>query len=52
MDIDNLSKTEPVILTIVLLGADITDVYSPERITALCGKLGLVKGSALDVQNE
>ena len=51
MDIDSLDDTELNIVARCILGADITEVFSPERITALCDKFGLVKGSAMDLQN-
>ena len=53
MDIDDLSETELAILAKCLHGAGITEVVFvlPETITALCGKFGLVKGSAMDLQN-
>ena len=51
MDIDNLSEVELSVITKCLLGADITEIFSPERITAMCDKFGLIRGSAMDLQN-
>ena len=34
-----------------LLSKDIMEVYSPERVAALCGKFGLRPGCSLDVTN-
>ena len=34
------------ILAMVLNGADITEVFSPERVTRLCSKYGLVSGDS------
>ena len=46
-----MSSIEAKILAHAMLGVDITEVYSPERVTKLCAKFGLVQGSALDLTN-
>ena len=33
-----------------LFGVDVTELYSPERVTKLCTRFGLIPGSALDLQ--
>jgi len=37
------------IIAHILAGHDITEVYSPPRVTAACEKVGLVPGGALDI---
>ena len=43
--LDSIDKN---ILANVLLGVDITEVYSPARVTQTCLKVGLAPGSAMD----
>ena len=35
----------------VLKGADITEVFSPERVTNICSKYGLVAGDSFDLRD-
>ena len=39
------------ILSSVILGVDITEVYSPERVAKVAKKFGLVAGSSMDLTN-
>ena len=39
------------ILAMVLKGADVTEVFSPERVTRICSKYGLVAGDSLDLRD-
>ena len=47
----SLSADERGIIARALLGVDIMEVYSPERVTGLCAKFGLQSGAALDLTN-
>ena len=38
-------------LTKILLGADVTEVYSLQRVSKLCFKFKLIPGDAFDLQN-
>ena len=38
------------ILSAIIMGADVAEVYSPERVTKLCNRYGLTKGSAMDLR--
>ena len=38
-------------LSSVILGADLTELYSPERVNKLAGKFGLTPGHSLDLTN-
>lgn len=44
-----LDRTDKAILAAVILGADITEVYSPERVNRVAAKFSLAKGSSLDL---
>ena len=44
-------ESEIEILAAVLKGTDITEVYSPERVTRLCRKYGLTPGDSFDLRN-
>ena len=39
------------ILSASILGVDITEVYSPERVARVAKKFGLVSGSSMDLTN-
>ena len=39
------------VLSAVLRGVDITEVYSPERVNRLCHKYGLVAGDSFDIRH-
>ena len=48
---DSLTKQDKKILASVILGVDVTEVFSPERINRLAAKFGLTPGSSLDLTN-
>ena len=39
------------ILSAVLKGVDITEIYSPERVTKLCRQYGLIAGDSFDLRD-
>ena len=45
------SESDIGMLAMVLKGADITEVFSPERVTKRCSKYGLVAGDSLDLRD-
>ena len=48
---DCLDDVDKKILSSVILGVDITEVYSPERVNKLARKFGLVPGASMDLTN-
>ena len=38
------------ILAACLLGIDVTELYSPERVNAVCSEFGLERGSSFDLR--
>ena len=48
---DLLSSVDRRILASVILGVDITEVFSPIRVNQLAAKFGLVPGASLDLTN-
>ena len=47
---DNLEASrDMVVLAKVLLGVDVTEVYSPERVVRVCSRYGLAGGSSMDL---
>ena len=44
-----VTEVEKNILAMVLLKVDVTDIYSPERVTAVCKRFGLIAGSSMDL---
>ena len=49
--IDMRNDTDKKILLAVIMGIDITEIYSPERVARLAKKFGLVSGSSMDLTN-
>ena len=49
--LDFVCESERQILSMVLLGVDITEVYSPERVAKVCAKFQLRSGSSMDLTN-
>ena len=47
-----MSEEDRKIPASMLLGVDITEVYSPERIARVAMEFGLVAGSSMDLTNE
>ena len=39
------------VLTSMVNGADITEIFSPERVTRMCNKYGLIAGSSYDLRD-
>ena len=55
-DFDSVQKAKELkiddhIVASTLLGVDLTEVYSPERVNKVAKKYGLVPGSSLDLTN-
>ena len=48
---DAMSEEDRNILKSVILGVDITEVYSPVRVAAVAGKFGLTGGTSFDLTN-
>ena len=48
---ETMTDEDKYIIASVLRGADITEVYSPERVNRFAAKLGLVPGQSLDLTN-
>ena len=46
-----LNDVDRKILSAFILGVDITEVYSPERVARVAKKFGLVSGSSMDLTN-
>ena len=44
-------ESDMAILASVLKGVDITEVYSPERVTRLCTRYGLIAGDSFDLRD-
>ena len=42
----NLSEVVRRIMSLVIMGVDVTEVYSPERVAAVASKFGLTQGSS------
>ena len=49
--IDMLDDVDKKILSASILGVDITEVYSPERVARVAKKFGIVSGSSMDLTN-
>ena len=47
--IDMLNDTDKKILSAPIMGVDITEIYSPERVARVARKLGLVSGSSVEL---
>ena len=47
--LDTVTEIEKRLLSMVLLNVDITEIYSPERVTAVCKRFGLIAGSSMDL---
>jgi hypothetical protein len=50
-DIGMLNEIDRKILSSSIMGVDITEIYSPERVAQVAGKFGLVSGSSMDLTN-
>ena len=46
---DVISSVDRKILSMAILGVDVTEIYSPARVTQVCSKFGLQPGSAMDL---
>ena len=44
-----IGEVERRIISMALLSVDVTEVYSPERVAAVCSKFGLTQGSSMDL---
>ena len=52
IDVDSFSKMSTLdteIISRALRGVDVAEIYSPERVTKLCARFGLVKGTSMDL---
>ena len=47
----DLDETDRKILAFAILGIDVTEIFSPERVTQVCSKFGSKPGMAFDLQN-
>ena len=50
-ELGSCSKLDRKILSAILRGVDVTEVYSPERVTKACMKAGMRPGSSMDITN-
>jgi len=50
-DIGMLNEIDRKILSSSIMGVDITEIYSPERVAQVARKFGLVSGSSMDLTN-
>ena len=50
-NLDMLDDTDKKILSAAIMGVDITEIYSPERVAKVAKKFGLVSGSSMDLTN-
>ena len=48
---DSLTAVDRKVLASLILGVDITEVFSPKRVNELASKFGLTPGSSLDLTN-
>ena len=46
---DSMSAVDRKILSFAIMGVDITEIYSPARVTQVCSRFGLEPGSAMDL---
>ena len=49
--INAVDKEDLKIMTMGILGMDVTEIYSPERVNKVCERYGLTKGSSMDLTN-
>ena len=49
IDTDNLSQEENNIMYRMLMGVDVTELFSPIRVNAVCCKFGLTAGLSMDL---
>ena len=47
-DLDSMEIVDRKIIAATILGVDITEVYSPERVAKVARRYGLVAGSSMD----
>ena len=48
-DIDSIELVDRKIIAATIVGVDITEVYSPERVAEVAKRYGLVAGSSTDL---
>ena len=46
-----MGETDRKILGYAIMGVDVSEIYSPARITKVCARFGLTPGSAMNLQN-
>ena len=51
LDSLELDQTEAIILALVLRGVDVTELYSPARVTKVCHKHNLIPGDTYDLRD-
>ena len=51
IDIDTLDSQDLLMLSQIIRGADIVEIYSPERVNRLATKFGLTPGASMDLTN-
>ena len=50
-NLDMLDDIDKKILSAAIMGVDITEIYSPERVAKVAKKFGLVSGASIDLTN-
>ena len=50
MDLNGLNVKDKKIMSAILRGVDITEVYSPERVAEACKRFGMIPGSSMDIR--
>ena len=50
-DIGTLNEIDRKIRSACIMGVDITEIYSPERVAKVAKKFGLISGSSMDLTN-
>ena len=48
---DSLTSIERHIVSLVVMGVDVTEIFSPERVAGVAAKFGLIPGSSFDLTN-
>ena len=49
--LDGLKEVDRVILAAAILGVDVTEAYSPERVALVAKRFGLATGSSMELTN-
>ena len=49
-DAEHMSREERRIIGSIIKGVDVSEIYSPRRVTEVCMKFGLIPGDAMDLK--